>query len=123
MKINSFRGPNKGDVQGIDDNLNRVLDILNKPLEEHTEALQGNLNADNFNQEVRDIQVFHNIEVRISLQKIKGKCIGALPLWNSLYDYVKVAFQQISETQVKIKCYFDTTPTGKVNVRLLLIGE
>lgn len=123
MKIVSFKGPSKGDIPGIDDNLDRVLKIINEPLEQYNQALSGRLNVDNLNEEIREIEVFHNRETRLTLQKINGKCIGVLALWNSAFDYVQVVFDQISETQIKIKCFFTSTPADKVKIRLLIRGE
>ena len=124
MKINSFRGPNRGDIAGIDEKLERILDIYNKPLEEHTAALKSSLNIDNENAEIRELQVYHNTLITVTLNKIEGKCIGAIHLWNSISDYCTgVIFNHISDTQISIKFYFSTTPTAKLTVRVYLKGE
>lgn len=122
-RVNSFKGLSKGDLPGIDDKMAEILDALNSPLEEVVGALQGGINDDNLNCETRTIEVFHNTETKVTLQKIKGKCVGVQPLWNSAYKPCSIAMNYVSDKQVAIKVFFlDTPPTDKTKVTMKFIG-
>jgi len=124
-RVSGFKGLSKGDLPGIDDKMEAILDALNKPIEECVGALQGGINDDNLNCETRTVEVFHSTETKVTLQKIKGSCIGAQPLWNSVFEPCSIAMDNIGENQVRIKCFFHVVPapTDKVKVTIKFIGE
>lgn len=122
-RIQSFKGVSRGDFPHLTPEDTRVFEAVSKPLQESIELLQGRLGIDNENREIRDISLFHNTETTIEIQKVKGGCIGVVPLWNEIFDYVQVVPRFDSEREVTVKVWFSTAPSEKVLTRLWFLGR
>lgn len=126
MKVPAFSRPTTTDQQEVPEDSHWFFDVMDRrdsQLAELTKAVSGKLDRDsNLNDEIRTIDVKHDTQVEMTLLKMSGYPVGVLPIWNSIYDYAFVAWEQVTDRKIRLKVYFSSTPSDYVTVRLLIMG-
>ncbi len=127
MKVQSPLLINPQDVAEAPDWFRKVLKPVNASLELLFAAIAKRLSAqDNFNSEIRLLQVFHGIQFEFKLQTLKGlpKEIRVAQVINPVdYGKIKWAISPNDSRVVIATCYFDLAPTDIVTVRLVIDGD
>lgn len=123
MKIPSFQPLKTEGLPKELKSIKTILDSINKALVDHTYALQRRLLfADNFDCEVRDIEVLHGTAVEVDLSTMRSSPRGVLLMWSELHDFAKLKWEQSGTKKIKVTVEWDSTPTAFYTVRILVIG-
>ena len=124
MKIGNFRRLSRADFPDAPDILWRMLESFQDQIELLTSALQGHLTfEDNFNVEIKDLDLEDNTTVTFKLNHLKGKPIGVILLDRGIYDYSVVALEILDEKTARAKIAFtDEAPTDTTTIRVAFLG-
>jgi len=102
----------------------RFIEQLNGVLQNHTQALQGQLSLlDNFNAELKTFAVLNDATYDVVLSRLRWRVREARVLDPDLYDYSEAAWTQINDKQVRVKVSFASAPADPVPVSLLFMGS
>ena len=127
MKVPIYRPPQREEIPTLPKGLewtDQLLAARDKALKEHTRALQSRLSfEDNFNAEVRELSLKDDTEVDVHLKTLKGPPLGVLLIQSALYDYAHVAWEHADVDKITVKVKWDSSPTGFVDVTLLILGS
>jgi len=103
--------------------LKRMLDHINKTLSDHSNALHRRLNfADNFDSDVRELEVFDGVEVEVALQGLRGRPIGVIMLWSDYPDQYILNWNNSDAKKIKLTVSWEIPPVDLVKIRILTIG-
>ena len=123
MKLPNFTKVTKGDAPDVQDDVWTVVTPLMDQVAELTKALQGRLDlTTNGAHEIRELPFKDDEELRITLQRVKGKPIGVILLWEALYDYTQLKWKPVDESVIKVKITWSTSPSTPITARILILG-
>ena len=124
MKVQAFRRLQREDFKDAPEWWARASDVLNKQIEQLTRAVTGRLSfIDNIDSEIRSLEVEHDVDIEIGLQKLKLAPIGIAILFSEFNSNYSLYWEPLSDSKVSVRVKWDTDPTVPVGVRLLMIGS
>jgi hypothetical protein len=100
----------------------RFLEQLNGVLTNLTTALSGKLSTVNFNAEARTVTLEHEVDMEVSLERIRGRVQEVRILSQDLYDFATLAWEHVSERTIKVKVTFVSAPSVPIDMQLLFVG-
>jgi len=123
MRVPSFSKLVKGDAPDIPDEVWKAITPLMTQVSKLTQALQGRLDlTTNGNHERRRLKFSDDTAVRIKHQRLKGKPIGVILLWEELYDYTQTKWKPIDESTIVVKITWSTSPSTPTEAEILILG-
>lgn len=123
MRVPSFSKLVKGDAPDIPDEVWKAITPLMTQVSKLTQALQGRLDlTTNGNHERRRLKFSDDTAVRIKLQRLNGKPIGVILLWEELYDYTQTKWKPIDESTIEVKITWSTSPSTPTEAEILILG-
>ena len=124
MKVQAFRRLQKEDFKDAPEWWARASDVLNKQIEQLTRAVTGRLSfIDNIDSEIKSLEVEHDVDIEIGLQKLKRAPIGVAVLFSHFNANYSLYWEPVSDSKVSVRVKWDIDPTVPVGVRLLMIGS
>lgn len=124
MKVSNFKRISRSDFPEATDEFHKAMDIVSDQIELLTTALQGNISfEDNFDAEIKELDLEDNKAVTFELKTLRGKPRGVLLLDRGLFDYSVVALQVVDDKSIKVKIAMtDEAPTTSTSVRIAILG-
>lgn len=127
MKIQRYRPPELTEIPKIPKGtewISAVLAPRDRALKDHAQALTNRLTfEENLNAEVRDVEVFHNVEVELTLNTLNGPAIGVFLVFSELEDYAKLKWRASDADTLRFTVKWDSAPSAGYTVRLVIIGR
>ena len=124
MKIQNWRRLTRTDYPDVPRWMDKILDAINRVLENVVRALQNNLShADNFPEPPRTLKMPHDTVVPIQLQKLKQVPLGVQLVWSDYFDYPRIAAEMhpTRPLTVNVKVKWDTPPDTDPEVTLVFL--
>ena len=122
MRIGGIKPTTRSDVPEAPPWIDKALMPLNSQVKDLTTAAQNRLSPnDNFNCEVRDAKLEHNVSKDITLMKVKGK--PQFIVVQSQDGFAVPKMEILTEDRIRLTLFFvGTAPTGEVPVKLWIQG-
>lgn len=129
MKLSSYRPVNRSDVPSAPDWVDKLREPDTDQIKRITIALQNQLGfSDNFNAEVRELDMVHNEWLTIGLRGLRGKVSGALVIdvdaaEDENVDWWPIRKSVVDLKTIRLKLKFASDPGRAVKVRVLILGS
>ena len=124
MRIPNFKRPRREDMPDADDTLfKKIVEPISDQVEELTRAMQRRLSPqDNFDMEVRELDLTDGVQLEITLRQLRGIPLGALFLESDVADGATLAMERVSRERVKLRADWPSGPSGAQRTKVLIVG-
>lgn len=115
---------NPEQAAAILDVLDKYGDTRDKALKALTTMAQRQISPqDNMNVEILEFSCRQDEAVRVALQRLRGKPLGAWPMFSSLGRFPsRFTFDILDLSDVQVTCGWDVNPTREVLMRVWVQG-